>query len=225
MHWSQHKLCNRKWSFHSRWNFISTFTELHVHGDERWPLEVTSNTYFRGVCHCSVRLTKATTKRAAKSEWNRTHPRVLPLVRHGDDVSVEQVLPLWLRVPPGQPLARGNGLVRVSVQPVVDDVVVKLLTPQQARVGLATDGCLLAWKWCWGKEHTIRLHAHFYNFFFTRNDLAYHASLYTTPHYATPHDTTLHCTKLHTLHYGYITQQVDEKFADKNSEMRTNEKK
>ena len=29
-------------------NFISTFTELHVHGDERWPLVVTSNTYFRG---------------------------------------------------------------------------------------------------------------------------------------------------------------------------------
>ena len=38
-----------KWSLHSRWNFISTFTDLHVHGDERWPTEVTSNTYFRGV--------------------------------------------------------------------------------------------------------------------------------------------------------------------------------
>ena len=38
-----------KWSLHSRWNFTSTFTELHVHGDERWPTEVTSNTYFRGV--------------------------------------------------------------------------------------------------------------------------------------------------------------------------------
>ena len=30
-----------KWSLQSRWNFISTFTELHVHGDERWPTEVT----------------------------------------------------------------------------------------------------------------------------------------------------------------------------------------
>ena len=38
-----------KWRLHSRWNFPSTFTELHVHGDERWPTEVTSNTYFRGV--------------------------------------------------------------------------------------------------------------------------------------------------------------------------------
>ena len=31
-----------KWSLHSRWNSIATFTELHVHGDERWPTEVTS---------------------------------------------------------------------------------------------------------------------------------------------------------------------------------------
>ena len=38
-----------KWSLHSRWNVISTFTELHVHGNERWPMEVTSNTYFRAV--------------------------------------------------------------------------------------------------------------------------------------------------------------------------------
>ena len=27
-----------------------TFTELHVYGDDRWPLEVWSNTHFRGVC-------------------------------------------------------------------------------------------------------------------------------------------------------------------------------
>ena len=32
-----------------RWNFISTSIELHGHGDERWPTEVTSNTHFRGV--------------------------------------------------------------------------------------------------------------------------------------------------------------------------------
>ena len=38
-----------KWSLYSRWNFISTFTELHLHGDERWPTEVTSTTYSRGV--------------------------------------------------------------------------------------------------------------------------------------------------------------------------------
>ena len=42
-------MCTRKLELVSRWNFISTFTELHVHGDERWPMEVTSKTYFRGV--------------------------------------------------------------------------------------------------------------------------------------------------------------------------------
>ena len=36
-----------KWCLHASWNFTSTFTELHVHGDERWPMEVTTNTYFR----------------------------------------------------------------------------------------------------------------------------------------------------------------------------------
>ena len=35
-----------KWSLYSRWNSISTFTELHVHGDVRWPMEVTSNHVF-----------------------------------------------------------------------------------------------------------------------------------------------------------------------------------
>ena len=43
-----------KWSLHSWWNFFSTFTEFRVHGDERWPTEVTSNTYFRGVVRVSL---------------------------------------------------------------------------------------------------------------------------------------------------------------------------
>ena len=30
--------------------------ELHVHGDERWPMEVTSNTYFRGVVETMTEL-------------------------------------------------------------------------------------------------------------------------------------------------------------------------
>ena len=38
-----------KWSLHSRWNFISAFTELQVHGDECWPTEVMSSKYFHGV--------------------------------------------------------------------------------------------------------------------------------------------------------------------------------
>ena len=48
MHLSQYKICTRKMELVLEVKFISTFT-LHVHGDERWPTEVTSNTYFRGV--------------------------------------------------------------------------------------------------------------------------------------------------------------------------------
>ena len=35
-----------KRSLHSRWNFNSTFTELHSHDDQSWPTEVTSNSNF-----------------------------------------------------------------------------------------------------------------------------------------------------------------------------------
>ena len=39
-----------KRSLHWRWSFISTFAELHGHGDECWPTEVTWYVqYFRGV--------------------------------------------------------------------------------------------------------------------------------------------------------------------------------
>ena len=40
----------RKYVLHvtsvGRWRFVSTLTEFHGHGDERWPAEVTSNTHF-----------------------------------------------------------------------------------------------------------------------------------------------------------------------------------
>ena len=49
MHLVQHWLCTRKIELALQVKFISTFSELHVHGDERWPTEVTSNAYFRGV--------------------------------------------------------------------------------------------------------------------------------------------------------------------------------
>ena len=45
-----------KWSLHSRWNLSRLSLSLHVHGDERWPIEVTSNTYFRGVEVCSLEI-------------------------------------------------------------------------------------------------------------------------------------------------------------------------
>ena len=40
-----------KRSLHSRWNVSRLSLSLHVHGDECWPMKVTSNTYFRGVVH------------------------------------------------------------------------------------------------------------------------------------------------------------------------------
>ena len=54
MHLSQLKLCTRKMElalevkFHLDFHWV-TELELHVQGDERWPMEVTSNTYFRGI--------------------------------------------------------------------------------------------------------------------------------------------------------------------------------
>ena len=50
---------------HSRWNFISTFTELHVHGDERWLMEVTSSTYFR----CPTEVMSNTYFRGVSWKW------------------------------------------------------------------------------------------------------------------------------------------------------------
>ena len=42
MHLSQH------WALGTAELEVKLHLELHVHGDERWPMEVTSNTYFRG---------------------------------------------------------------------------------------------------------------------------------------------------------------------------------
>ena len=60
-----------KWSLHSRWNFISTFTELRVHGDEHWPTEVTSNTYFRDISSSSSlsRKVRNTATTANRGNW------------------------------------------------------------------------------------------------------------------------------------------------------------
>ena len=53
-----------KWSLHSRWNFVSTFTELHVHGDERWLMKWRQ-----------IRISAVSTWQAriviAHDEWNR----------------------------------------------------------------------------------------------------------------------------------------------------------
>ena len=47
MHLAQPSCEQGNWSLHSRWNLSRLSLSLHVHGDKRWPTEVTSNTYFR----------------------------------------------------------------------------------------------------------------------------------------------------------------------------------
>lgn len=74
------------------------------------------------------------TKHVAKCP---THPRVLPLVRHGDNIPVEQLLPLRFRVPSCESFSGWGRRLRVSFQPVLNDVMVKLFAPQQTSVGLA----------------------------------------------------------------------------------------
>ena len=52
-------------------NFISTSTELDGHGNERWPTEVTSNTYHRGAPMTQSSLVCVRTA----AHWCTWHPR------------------------------------------------------------------------------------------------------------------------------------------------------
>ena len=72
-----------------------------------------------------------------KRQIPRCIPRVLPFVRHRNDVGIVEVLP----VPVAAVFARGRWgrLVRVTVQPHVNVVVIKLFAPQQAGQRLAVD--------------------------------------------------------------------------------------
>ena len=64
-------------------------------------------------------------------------PRVLPLVGHRDDVAIVKVGPVCVA-------ARGSAggrrrLLRIALKPIPHNVMVELLAPKQARVGLARD--------------------------------------------------------------------------------------
>ena len=61
-------------------------------------------------------------------------PGILPLVGHGDDVGVVQMRPVGIA--PVQPLGRRRRLPRISVEPGIHVVGVKLLAPQHAGEGL-----------------------------------------------------------------------------------------
>ncbi len=64
-------------------------------------------------------------------------PRVLPLVRHRDDVAVVEVRPLVVAT--GAALGRGRGVGRVALQPAAHVEVEELLGPQHPGERLAQD--------------------------------------------------------------------------------------
>ena len=66
-----------------------------------------------------------------------THPRVLPFVWHGDNISVKQLLPFRFRIPSLESLYGWSRSFWVALQPVLDYVMVKLFAPQQTGIGLA----------------------------------------------------------------------------------------
>ena len=76
-----------------------------------------------------------------KRQIPRREPRILPLVRHRDDVAVEKMRPL--AVAAVVTLRRRWRLRGVAVEPGADDVVVKLLAPEQPRVSLAGNAARL----------------------------------------------------------------------------------
>ena len=64
-------------------------------------------------------------------------PRVLPLVWHGEDVAGEEMLPIPI---PSLPTGRRRRRIgRITLQPILHDVLVKLLRPQQACMRLPLD--------------------------------------------------------------------------------------
>ena len=94
-------------------------------------------------------LEKAREQRDAVEERHREHvegevprgvPRVLPLVRHRDDVEVVEVPPF--AVAPAL-AALGRWVDRVAFEPLFDVVVVKLLGPQHSGECLALHAALL----------------------------------------------------------------------------------
>ena len=68
-------------------------------------------------------------------------PRVLPLVRHRDDIAIVEVGPLVVAA--GQPLARGRRVGRVAGQPAAHVEVEELLGPQHPGERLAQDERLI----------------------------------------------------------------------------------
>ena len=76
-----------------------------------------------------------------EGEVPRGEPRVLPLVRHGDDVVGVDVAPF--RVAPGQAGGGRLRLSRIAVEPAREAEVIELLAPDYAGEGLPHDRSFL----------------------------------------------------------------------------------
>ena len=77
---------------------------------------------------------------AVEGQVPRGVPRVLPFVWHRHDPFVMQMIPIG--VAPVLALGRGRGLRGIAFQPLLDDVMIKLLAPKHAGKGLSLDGAM-----------------------------------------------------------------------------------
>ena len=69
-------------------------------------------------------------------------PGIFPLVGHRQHVAAEEVPPVG--VPARLPLLGRRRHVRIALQPILDDVAVELLAPQQSGIGAAGDAAIVA---------------------------------------------------------------------------------
>src|ERR1700726_1675583 len=90
----------------------------------------------RELFFCEVRVDQGK-RNAVECQVPSRIPRVLPLVWHGNHVSVVQVSPLMIASLPS--LLGWAWVVRVASQPILDDVMIELLGPEHPRKALAHD--------------------------------------------------------------------------------------
>ena len=91
-----------------------------------------------------------------------THPGILPLVWHGDDVPVEQVHPVPRGIATIVTFLWWLNLLRVTLQPGLNHVVIELLCPEEACVCVCVKeqrAILHSWKPV-HKDLTIQLEPH-----------------------------------------------------------------
>src|ERR1700730_9166743 len=108
--------------------FISRYLPVGVH--------IPLAEHQRELLFCEVRVDQGK-RSAVECQVPSRIPRILPLVRHGNHVSVVQVSPLMIT--PFPSLLGWTWVVRVASQPILDDVMIELLGPEHPRKALAHD--------------------------------------------------------------------------------------